>query len=259
MFCADARISVITVTLNSAATLSDTLRSVSAQDYPEIEHLVVDGGSNDGTLALIEQHAAPWRKVVSEVDEGIYHAMNKGIALATGELIGFLNADDFYPNGDVLTRVAEVFRDPAIEACYGDLCYVEQRRPDRVVRYWRAGPHRPGAFRSGWAPPHPTFFVRRGVLERCHGFDTRFRVASDFDLMLRLLEVERVRVHYLPTVLVHMRLGGVSNRNLRNVKRGNREILSALRAAGETVDTPRFLLLKGLRRLRQFVARPPTR
>jgi glycosyltransferase involved in cell wall biosynthesis len=217
----------------------------------------MDGGSSDGTLELLQRRTAPWRIVVSEPDAGVYYAMNKGIALSTGEVIGFLNADDFYPHPEVLSSVAAVFRDPRVDASFGDLCYVKQHHPSQVVRYWRAGPHRPGAFADAWVPPHPTFCVRRSLLERCGGFNTHYRIAADFDLMLRLLEVEQVRTRYLPSVLVHMRLGGMSNRNLANVNAGNREILSALRAVGQRVSTLRFLFYKTLRRFQQYASRPP--
>ena len=252
MFDSDPRITVITVTRNSAATLADTLRTFDAQDYPHREHLVIDGASSDGTLELLEQHASPRRSVLSEPDSGLYYAMNKGIDLATGEVVGFLNSDDFYVGNDVLSRVAEAFRDPTVGACYGDLRYVSQHNPQRLVRLWRAGPYRPGAFGRAWVPPHPTFFVRRSLLVRYGGFKTRYRISADFELMFRLLEQAQVRPVYLPGVMVHVRLGGISNRNLTNIRTGNREIVSVLRDAGYRVNTPSFLLQKTWKRLKQL-------
>lgn len=249
------QISVITVCYNSAPTIADTLRSVDAQSWNEREHLIVDGGSRDGTLEVAARHAKPWRRVVSEADAGIYDAMNKGLRLARGEVIGFLNSDDFYPTPATLAAVAAAFADPALDACYGDLCYVRRDDPRRVVRYWRSSAFRPGLFRAGWSPPHPTLYVRRRVYERCGGFDPAYRIAADFELMLRLLEVHRIAARYLPEVLVHMRTGGVTNRSARNIAAQNREIWRALHAHGQRPSLLSFAAGKLLARGRQFLAR----
>ena len=249
------RISVITVCLNSAATLEDTIRSVASQSYADKEHIIVDGGSTDGTLEIIGRHRAVLAKVISEPDRGTYDAMNKGIGFASGAVVGFLNADDLFASPDCLQRIAGAFEDPATDAVYGDLVYVRQDDPDSVVRYWKSGPFRPGAFAAGWAPPHPTFYVRRRLLEQFGGFDPRFKVAGDAELAMRLLERHRVRCRYLPEVLVRMRMGGASNRSVRNVLRGNREVVQALRENGLSPRSLPGLLLhkigrKGLEYLR---------
>lgn len=222
------KISLITVCYNSAATLRDTLESVAAQTHPDIEHIVVDGGSRDATLDLVRDHRRHDGPVVSEPDRGIYDAMNKGLALASGEVVGFLNSDDVLAGPGVLARIAEAFSSPSVEACYGDLVYVSARDPGRIVRYWRSRPYEPGLCRRGWMPAHPTFYVRRQVYERHGGFDLSLSIAADFEICLRLLEVHRLPVTYLPGVLVRMRMGGASNASLRNILRANREVSRAL-------------------------------
>jgi glycosyltransferase involved in cell wall biosynthesis len=247
------KISVITVAYNAANTIPDTLASVAAQTYPDIEHIVIDGASTDGTLAIVQRHHNAMTRIVSEPDDGIYDAMNKGIALATGDVIGFLNADDFYAGDGVLAQVAAAFSDPCVDAIYADLAYVDQREPNRMVRYWQSSPYRDGAFEHAWVPPHPTFFVRREIYQRYGGFDTRYRIAADAELMIRLLAVNRIRSLYLPSTLVKMRMGGTTNRSVRNVIRQNREILQALRQHKLTGSWIRFLGHKLWSRSRQYL------
>lgn len=250
------KFSIITVSFNSARTIADTLRSVSAQTYSDIEHIVIDGGSKDDTFALVTTHGKRVVQVVSEPDRGIYDAMNKGLTLAQGEVIGFINSDDFYASSDVLVKVAKVFADPSVDACYGDLCYVKQDQPDQVVRYWRSSAFRPGLFRTGWCPPHPTFFVRRSVYERLGGFDLSYRMANDIELMARFIEVHRVKTQYLPELLVKMRMGGASNRNWSAVLLQNREIWRAMKKHQMEPALLPFIVGKLLSRGRQFLTRP---
>ncbi len=247
-------ISVITVCWNSEATIEDTLRSVASQTYPSVEHIVVDGGSSDGTMKIVERfpHVA---KAVSEPDRGIYDAMNKGIRISTGEIIGTINADDFYAAPDVLARVAALFEDPTIDVCYGDLCYVGYRDPTRIVRYWRSSEFKPDLFLHGWCPPHPTFFVRRSVYDRLGTYDLSYQIAADVDLTMRYLVKHRVRSRYLPYVLVKMRMGGTTNKSIGNVLKQNREIWTALRKHGLEPSFLRFAAGKLLSRARQFFAR----
>lgn len=250
------KISLITVCFNSAKHIADALRSVDTQRHPDIEHLVIDGASRDETLYVIARHPQPWRKVVSEPDKGIYDAMNKGLALAKGEVIGFINSDDFYASPEALVNVAKVFDDPLVDACYGDLCYVKQEKPDRVVRYWRSSAFRPGLFGAGWCPPHPTFFVRRRVYERLGGFDLGYRMANDVELMARFMELHRVKTHYLPELLVKMRMGGASNRDWSAVMLQNREIWRAMKTHQMEPALLPFVVGKLLSRGRQFLTRP---
>ena len=250
------KISIITVCYNSAATIQDTIDSIASQTYPDIEHIVVDGGSQDTTMDMVR--AAPRvSKYISEPDRGIYDAMNKGIAMATGEIVGTLNSDDFYMHEKVLERVAEVFSNPSVDACYADLIYVRQEDPASVVRYWQSRPFRPGLFKRGWMPAHPTFFVRRKLYEELGGFDLEFKLQSDFELTMRYLELFRINSVYLPEILVKMRVGGASNQSVRNVIKGNIEAYKACKKNHLGVS-PLFNLYKIISRLPQFFRRPGT-
>ena len=221
------KISIITVAYNSAATIADTLRSVSAQTHADIEHIVIDGGSTDATLALVKAHGARVAHLVSERDHGIYDAMNKGLALATGEAVGFLNSDDVYADTRVVERIARTLHAPGVDACYGDLVFVDAQHTDRVVRYWKSGSYRKGACARGWMPPHPTFYARRRAYVKHGGFDVSFRMAADFEMSLRLLDVAGLHAVHIPEVLVRMRMGGASTRGLASVVRNNRETARA--------------------------------
>ncbi|MGR9072531.1 MAG: glycosyltransferase family 2 protein [Gammaproteobacteria bacterium] len=247
-------ISIITAAYNAAATLADCLESVAGQGV-DAEHLLIDGGSGDGTLAVVERYRRSLAYVVSEPDRGMYNAMNKGLRRAAGDIVGILNADDFYPNAAVLPKVLEAFSDPAVEACYGDLVYVDGKDPRKVVRYWRAGDCRPGKFYWGWMPPHPAFFVRRSVYEKYGAFDPALGTAADYEIMLRFLLKRRIEAVYLPTVLVHMRTGGVSNASWANRLKANRMDRKAWEVNGLR-PYPWTLWAKPLRKLGQWVVRP---
>jgi glycosyltransferase involved in cell wall biosynthesis len=274
------RISVITVVRNGAAAIKRCLESVAHQTLAA-EHIVVDGNSTDGTLDLLLKAQArnPRLRVISESDGGIYDAMNKGVRLARGEVIGCLNADDFYARSHVLERVLGAFADAGLETCYGDLVYVradsensrnwratergalagsadgESRLTgDRVVRRWRAGAMPDRAFYWGWMPPHPTFFVRRTVYEQYGLFRLDLGTAADYELMLRFLVKHRVTTRYLPEVLVKMGMGGVSNATWRNRLRANRNDRRAWEVNG-LKPYPWTLWLKPLRKLGQFVVK----
>ena len=247
---------VITVVFNGATTLEHTIRSVVEQTYGNVEHIVVDGGSTDATLDILRKYEGNIDYWVSEKDAGIYDAMNKGIALASGEIVAFINADDFYASTGVLTTVAAAFKRSGADCCYGDLCYVSQVDPTRTVRYWRSADFVPGSFEKSWSPPHPTFFVRRAVYQRLGGFDLSFKIAADVELMARYLEVARISSHYIPEVLVKMRLGGTTNRSLSNIFKQNAEIRRALSKNGLRSSLVSFVLNKLVTRAIQFVRRP---
>jgi glycosyltransferase involved in cell wall biosynthesis len=222
------KVSVVTAVFNSRETVLDALRSVGSQDHADVEHLVIDGASSDGTTQLLRGHGGI-DVLVSERDAGIYDALNKGIGMASGEVVGFLHADDLYADERVLSRIAHAFTDPRVEAVYGDLVYVRKSDPARVVRRWVAGTFRPSRLAWGWMPPHPTFYVRRAVYQRLGQFDTRYRIAADYDCMLRFLGKGGVHTAYIPEVLVRMRTGGTSNRSLSNIARKSLEDYRALR------------------------------
>ncbi len=248
---APAKISVVTITLNSAATVADTLRSVASQTYPHIEHLVIDGNSSDDTLSIVQEHGRSGIRVLSEPDGGIYHAMNKGLRLAQGELVGFLNADDVYQDAEVLSEVARAAQDGRVDAIYGDLMYVSRTDPTRVIRHWRSGRWTHSRLRFGWMPPHPTLYVRKTLIDLMGGFDERLRIAADYDFMLRLLKRPRIHVAYLERVLVRMRTGGASNRSLAMMWRKSREDLVALER--NQIGGWFTLLCKNVRKLPQFM------
>jgi glycosyltransferase len=247
------KISIITVTFACAETVGDCLASVAGQSYAKREHILIDGASTDGTLAVLEAHRSALAVLVSEPDGGIYDALNKGIALATGDIVGFLHADDLYADGDVLARVAEAFADPAVEAVYGDLVYVAKEDTGRVIRHWRSGAYSRKRLAWGWMPPHPTLYLRRSVYQRLGLFNTRYRIAADYDLMLRVLSGMTGRVVYVPEVLVRMRVGGASNRSLRHVVRKSWEDYRALRS--NRVGGVGALAWKNVSKLPQFVRR----
>lgn len=247
----EVKISIITATWNCADTVGDCLDSVAAQSWPHREHLVIDGASRDATLELLTTRRAQLAVLLSEPDRGIYDALNKGIARASGDVVGFLHADDVYAGPAVLARVAAAFADPAVAAVYGDLRYVRKDDPARVVRHWKAGPFSLARLRRGWMPPHPTLYVRREWYRRMGGFDLGYRIAADYHSILRLFPQPEFRSVYLPEVLVKMRLGGTSNRSLPNILRKSREDLRALRATG--VGGVGALAWKNLGKLGQFV------
>lgn len=246
-------ISIITATFNSAKTVRDTLESVRNQTYPNVEHIIVDGLSKDNTLDIVR--AFPHvRTCISEADKGIYDAMNKGVALATGDIVGILNSDDMYQDSTVLARVMEAFIDDHCDAVYGDLVYVDPEQTGKVLRYWRSGAYNPGSFRWGWMPPHPTFFVRRSLYERFGSFRTDFRTAADYELMLRFIHRHGASLSYVPKVLVRMRDGGASNQTLGSRLKANQEDRRAWEV--NQIDPYWFTLyLKPLRKIGQFFMR----
>jgi glycosyltransferase involved in cell wall biosynthesis len=251
------KVSVITVAYNSAATIGDTLRSVAMQSHRDIEHIVVDGASNDDTLKIVAREGAHVARVVSERDGGIYDAMNKGLALATGDVVGFLNSDDMLADSTAITSLVEGFSDPGAGAVFGDLLMVDPIDIARVRREWRPGPHHPGALLRGWMAPHPTLYVRREVLLGCGGFDLAYRLQADYDLELRLFEVARVRSVYVPRVIVRMRMGGATTGSWRNVLSGNLEAERAARSHGFRGGWI-FIATKVLSRVPQMLRRTRT-
>ncbi|MBL8350013.1 MAG: glycosyltransferase [Burkholderiaceae bacterium] len=248
------KITVITVTYNGGRTLVEALDSVARQTHPDIEHIVIDGGSTDGSLALIKRHGAHIAHMVSEPDKGIYDAMNKGLRMASGELVGFLNSDDTFATDDAIEQVARAASHGRPDAVFGDLVYVDPSRSQSTVRYWRAGNFSLAKLRLGWMPPHPTLYVRRDVIGRIGPFDARLRIAADYEFMLRLLSQPGLKVAYVPKVLVRMRLGGISNQSIAAMLRKSREDLAALRK--HRVGGLVTLVLKNLRKLPQFWAQP---
>jgi glycosyltransferase involved in cell wall biosynthesis len=249
------KISIITVCFNSEKTIKDTLVSVSNQKGVEVEHVIVDGASKDNTLEIIKNYRTV-SKLISEPDKGIYDAMNKGIALATGEIIGTLNADDFYYDDNVLKEVEKVFLEPSVEACYGDLVYIKQDDINQIVRFWKSRDYKEGLFKSGWMPAHPTFFVRKNVYDRLGGFKLDYRIAADFELLFRFIEQNNIKTKYIPNVMVKMRLGGTTNKSFKNIWIQNREIVNTLRSYYPDFSLLKFILSKFINRAIQFIKHP---
>lgn len=249
------KISIITVVFNNEKTIEDTILAVESQTHPDIEHIVVDGASTDGTMDVVRRHQGKIAKLVSEPDEGIFDAMNKGIKLATGEVIAFLNADDIYADNTVLEWVASVFADTSVEACYANLVYVDPVDLNKVVRFWKSQDFKPGLFQKGWVPAHPTFFARKKVYQQYGDYDVSLRLASDFELMLRFLEKFKVKSVYIPRVFVKMRTGGVSNNSIRNIIQQNMDIYRACKKNGVPVS-PFFAFTKIISKLSQFYSKP---
>jgi glycosyltransferase involved in cell wall biosynthesis len=244
------KISVITAVYNCESTVGQAIESVLAQSYPAVESVVIDGGSTDGTLAVLKHYHQRLSVLISERDQGIYDALNKGIGLAIGDVIGFLHADDVFESNLVLAKVAAAFEDSSIDAVYGDLVYVRHNDIAHVIRYWKSGSYDVAALRCGWMPPHPTLYVRRAVYERLGRFNTRYRISADYDTVLRFLLIGKIRATYIPEILVRMRTGGVSNRSLKTIVRKSLEDIQVLR--GNRVGWMTALALKNLRKLSQF-------
>jgi len=247
------QLSIITTTYNSADTLAGCIKSVHSQTQ-SVEHIVIDGASSDATPVILDQYKDHLAQIVSEPDRGMYDGLNKGIKLATGEIIGLLHADDFYPSNDVLEKVIDAFKDTNVEACYGDLVYVDSMDIEKIIRYWRSGDYDPQKFFNGWMPPHPTLFLRRSVYEKYGIFNLELGSAADYELMLRFLLKYKIKTVYIPEILVHMRTGGMSNASIRNRLKANRMD----RKAWEVNDLqpyPWTMIAKPLRKLKQWIVK----
>jgi len=246
-------ISIITAVKNAETTIKDCLQSVTSQNSP-VEHIIIDGGSEDSTLDVIHTYAPETAKIISEPDEGIYQAINKGLALATGDVIGILNADDFYAHGNVISKVSKVFENSRVDACYGDLVYVDRRNPTKVVRYWKSCSFSKHLFYKGWMPPHPTLFVRQKVYKEYGSFNTKLGTASDYELILRFFLKYEVNTFYIPEILIVMRTGGVSGASFINRIRANTMDREAWRVNGLT-PKPWTRFCKPMFKIGQFFPR----
>ncbi len=250
------KVSIITVCYNAAPYLRDCIDSVLSQDYPLLEYIIIDGGSTDDTQAIVQSYGSQVSHFVSEPDQGLYDAMNKGLALASGEVIGMLNADDFYTGPTVISQVAQALRASGAETLFGDLVYVPEEDPDKIVRYFPGRDFHPRQMRRGLMPPHPTFFVQKQLYEAHGGFNTSYRICADFDLMLRLFLLHQVSYHYLPQVMVKMRTGGSSTQGIKSTLQINEEMLQSCRSHGIRTNRIR-IYAKYFRKIFQLVRKPP--
>lgn len=244
-------VSIITVVRNGASTIEGAIESVLNQVYPNIEYIVIDGASTDDTLTAINKYKDKIAHIVSEPDKGIYDAMNKGICLAKGDVVGILNADDFYTDNRVIADVVEIMSLTNADVAWSNLEYVDKNDTSRVVRRWTSSSYSPGKFKNGWMPPHPTFFARRELYQKYGMFTDKLSIAADYELMLRFIERYHVRTCYIPRVMVKMRTGGASNRNLKNIIRANIESYRAWQMNGLHIN-PLRILLKPLSKIIQL-------
>lgn len=217
------KVSIVTVTYNSAETIEDTIKSVLNQDYNNIEYIIIDGVSKDNTLEIVNKYKDKIALIVSEKDRGIYDAIAKGIDKATGEVVVALNSDDMYASNDVISTVVELFKSSHADAVYGDLNYVDRNDTTKTIRKWKSGNYKKGHFLKGWMPPHPTFFVKKHCYAKYGSFNLSLRSAADYELMLRFIHKYEIKVAYLPKLIVNMRTGGQSNVSFKNRFKANRE------------------------------------
>lgn len=246
------KVSIITITFNSEPTLEQTILSVINQSHKDIEYIIVDGKSTDGTLLIVNKYKNRISKILSEKDEGLYDALNKGISLATGDIIGILHSDDFYVDSLVIEKYVALFQKSSCDAAYSDLFYVDKTDTDKIVRKWKSGNYSENSFINGWMPPHPTFFVKKKLYDKLGTFNTSFKTSADYELMLRFIHKSKIKTSYLPEYTVKMRVGGVSNVSFKNRVFANTEDRNAWKVNGLN---PRFytLYLKPLRKLVQFL------
>lgn len=240
------KIALITTTYNSEKTIEYCIESVNSQTHIEIEHIIIDGSSTDNTIEIIKNTSSRFIKIVSEPDKGIYDAMNKGIRLASGDVIGTLNSDDTLINDQVITKIAEIFlKKPEIDCVYGNLVFVNS--DGKVVRKWQSRPYKPGLFAQSWTPAHPTFYCRREVFEKYGLYKTDYKIAADVEFMLRVLELHKIKSYFLDETLVSMSMGGVSTQGLKSTITITKEMHRAFKENGLPFNLPKYLFYKGLK------------
>lgn len=246
------KVSIITVTYNSEKTLRDTLESVETQSYKDIEYIIVDGASTDNTIQIVNEFSTRISKCISEKDKGIYDALNKGISQASGDIIGFIHSDDVLAQPNVIEMIVNEFQQKQVDIVYGDLVFVEKTKLNVVKRFWKSGPFQKYKIALGWAPPHPSFYMKRELYLDDGLFDLSFKIAADYDHMLRFLRRDNVKVSYLPHVLVKMRLGGESTR-FDNAALSTKEIIGVMKK--QKINWPLAIIFRKLSKVTQFFSR----
>lgn len=244
-------VSIITVCYNSENYVKDAIESVISQSYPNIEYILIDGGSQDRTVEIIHSYKSNIHKLVSEPDYGIYDAMNKGIELSTGDIIGILNSDDYYKDITVIERVVRLFEKYNTDCVYANIDYVDPNKGDKIVRKWVSGEYTPNSFKEGWHPAHPAFFVKKGIFNQYGKYDLSYKLAADFELMLRFVEKYKISNYYLPESLINMRLGGATNKSLINILKQNIECFRAFKKNNLEVSIF-YPILRLLPKIHQF-------
>ncbi|MGA1933796.1 glycosyltransferase family 2 protein [Arcobacter sp. YIC-464] len=245
------KVSIITSVWNNKETIEDAIKSVLLQNYPDIEYIIVDGASSDGTVNIIKKYEDQITTFVSEKDKGIYDGLNRGVSLATGDIIGFLHSDDIYADETIISNVVETFKSNDTDSIYGDLVYVDKKNTSKIFRYWKSGEYSYKKLTNGWMPPHPTFFVKREFYKKHGNFDLNFGIAADYDFMLRMLGKYKITTSYLPKVLYKMRVGGASNRSLKNIIQKSKEDIKALKNNG--IGGWHTIVMKNLSKIPQFL------
>jgi len=245
------KVSIITSVYNNVSTIEEAIQSVLSQEYANIEFIVIDGGSTDGTQAVIERYRDQIDCYVSEPDRGIYDGLNKGIERATGDIVAFLHSDDLYTTTHAISDVVHAFETHPCDALYADLIYVQKHDINSVIRYWQSGSFERSKLKFGWMPPHPTFIIKRKLYEKHGLFDLNFKIAADYDFMLRILKQPALNVCYLPSTIYSMRLGGASNRSVRNILVKMGEDIHALR--NNRVGGIYTIFMKNIIKLPQFI------
>jgi len=245
------KISIITATYNSSINIDSVIETLENQQYKNIEWLIIDGKSTDDSLLKVKKYQGE-KKIISEKDSGIYDALNKGINLATGDVIGFVHSDDFLADSNILSEIIRVFKKENADGVYGDLQYIDKENTSKVIRYWRSQKFKSSLLNKGWMPAHPTLFLKKEVYDKHGLFNLDYRIAADYDLMLRIFSDKNLKFHYLPEVITKMRVGGASNRSLKNIKIKSKEDLKALKA--NQIKYPyKTLFQKNLSKIRQFI------
>ena len=248
------KVSVITTTYNTGKTVEDTIKSVLDQTYPNIEFIIIDDASTDNTLDIVNKYKNKITKIVATEHTGIFGNLNKGVKLATGDIVAILNSDDFYISNDVIETVVKEFEKTGADCVWGDMLIVDPIDVNKVVRNWKSSPYKEGNYQKGWHPPHPTFFVKRSMYEKYGYFRTDLWTSADYELVLRFLEKNRISSSYIPKVLTKMRNGGSSTKSLFNWIRGNIGAYKAFRVNGLPISSL-FIFRKPLLKVGQFLAK----
>ncbi|MCW3807697.1 glycosyltransferase family 2 protein [Plebeiibacterium marinum] len=243
-------ISIITATYNAEKTIETAIKSVLNQSYPNIEYIIVDGNSSDNTLNIINSYKSKIHHIISEPDKGIYDAINKGIQLASGNIIGVLHADDVFYNEKTLEQIANTFLNEDCDATYGDLQYVNASNIEKIIRYWKSSIFTPKLLKTGWMPPHPTLFVKKEIFEQIGTYNLKYKIAADYDFILRLFSNRSYKFKYIPSVITRMRVGGASNKSIKNIIRKSKEDIDALKQ--NNIGGVFILIWKNLSKLPQF-------
>lgn len=246
------KVSVITICYNMLPHIEETIRSMMVQDHPDIEYIVIDGGSTDGTQERVERYAECIAHFVSEPDNGVYDAMNKGLRLATGDVVAFVNAGDLIASRHTISYMAHAFEENDVDVIYGDVLMVDPQDISRVKRFWKSGPYQRVNFRKGWMPPHLGTYIRKSAYDRFGLFDPRFKIGADYELMFRFLYKHQLSAYYVPKVLARFRLGGVSNKSMMHILRANIEVYRSWGLNDEHIS-PWIILRKPLKKVFQLI------